>query len=414
MTNQRPLFNDDPNLISSPDDWDFKDADTQYLTHGLHPYPARMIPQIASKLMNIYLSNLKSPIVADVFCGSGTVNVEACLHGYNSFGIDLNPFAILLSEAKTSKIENIKIITETRISIIKEIKKYKKPCIDEIPNFKNLQHWFKNDVIEKLSYIKHLIRSIEDSNVQKLAYVAFANTIMKSSNVNWKSSRYIRTYPKNYIENFWPNVFHIFEDSFYEIDLRVKEFIKKRKAIAKITKGDARKLPLDNEVADIIITSPPYGEEKNTIPYIRWSKLFLLWLGLSEEEIIKSEKASLGGNQAKKISKEEIPSDTFQESIKGIPEDRIQEAIPFMLDYLITLKEMKRILKHKRYCCIVIGNRSINKKLLDMGKITIELASFVGFNLEKALRRRIPKKMIPWTTPTGDTIFDENIIVLKK
>ena len=31
--------------LRSPD-WDFRDATTDYLTHGLHPYPAKVIPQI--------------------------------------------------------------------------------------------------------------------------------------------------------------------------------------------------------------------------------------------------------------------------------------------------------------------------------------------------------------------------------
>ena len=54
-------------------DWDFKYADTQYLTHGLHPYPARMIPQIADQLMRLYLDGKRNAVIADVFCGSGTV-----------------------------------------------------------------------------------------------------------------------------------------------------------------------------------------------------------------------------------------------------------------------------------------------------------------------------------------------------
>ncbi len=41
-------------------DWTFKNANTQYLTHGIPPYPARMIPQIASELMDMYLSNKKN------------------------------------------------------------------------------------------------------------------------------------------------------------------------------------------------------------------------------------------------------------------------------------------------------------------------------------------------------------------
>ncbi len=33
-------------------DWDFKTAKTTYLTHGLHPYPAKYIPQTPHPLIS--------------------------------------------------------------------------------------------------------------------------------------------------------------------------------------------------------------------------------------------------------------------------------------------------------------------------------------------------------------------------
>ncbi|MEM4416420.1 MAG: hypothetical protein QXH32_10750, partial [Candidatus Caldarchaeum sp.] len=44
----------DVKLSEGLEDWDFEGADTQYLTHGIHPYPARMIPQIAHRLISRY------------------------------------------------------------------------------------------------------------------------------------------------------------------------------------------------------------------------------------------------------------------------------------------------------------------------------------------------------------------------
>ena len=56
-------------------DWDFPTAKTAYLTHGLHPYPAKFIPQIPNALIQ-ELSSV-GDTVADVFCGSGTTLLEA-------------------------------------------------------------------------------------------------------------------------------------------------------------------------------------------------------------------------------------------------------------------------------------------------------------------------------------------------
>lgn len=46
-------------------------GDTQYLTHGLHPYPARMVPQIAKRLPQRYAR--ENSVVLDPFCVSGGV-----------------------------------------------------------------------------------------------------------------------------------------------------------------------------------------------------------------------------------------------------------------------------------------------------------------------------------------------------
>src|SRR5207248_9064686 len=84
-------------------DWDFSNAKTIFLTHGLHPYPAKYIPQIPNALIQ-ELSSV-GEIVADIFCGSGTTLVEALALKRNAIGVDANPLACLISEAKTTRLE---------------------------------------------------------------------------------------------------------------------------------------------------------------------------------------------------------------------------------------------------------------------------------------------------------------------
>lgn len=85
------------------EDWNFTKAGTSYLTHGLHDYPARMIPQIAQRLIDRYTPN-KGKII-DPFCGSGTTLVEAQLADRQALGNDINPFAVLLSKVKATAID---------------------------------------------------------------------------------------------------------------------------------------------------------------------------------------------------------------------------------------------------------------------------------------------------------------------
>ncbi|PKN31804.1 MAG: hypothetical protein CVU63_22025, partial [Deltaproteobacteria bacterium HGW-Deltaproteobacteria-20] len=67
--------------------------------HGFHAYPARMHPTLARRAIE-----LMSPMggtVLDPFCGSGTVLVESRLAARQSWGVDLNPLAVLLARLKS-------------------------------------------------------------------------------------------------------------------------------------------------------------------------------------------------------------------------------------------------------------------------------------------------------------------------
>lgn len=386
-----------PETSATEGQWEFRSANTQYLTHGLFPYPARMIPQIADRLISLYWINKDrgTGLIADVFCGSGTVLVEASLRGVPSLGIDINPFAVLLTRAKTTPVD------ESALAVAKEkLRSYLQrfcgaPVNECVPSFQNLYHWFKPPIVAQLSNLRRAIDQIEDDSVQRILKVAFAHAVMRCSNVDWKSSRYIRTLPKSKLEAHNPDAFVFFHGTLGDIENRLKAYSVKKQANTEVRQEDTRCLSISDGQIDLIITSPPYGEEQNTIPYIRWSKLFLLWLGFSEEEIRVLETRTLGGEETRLMSQNGIPSSTFWEAVNGVPTERLREAIPFMIDYLSCLREMQRVLRPGGTACIVIGHRSIRRKLIDMGRVTRELGEAAGLKHETTYSRHIPKKMIP-------------------
>jgi site-specific DNA-methyltransferase (cytosine-N4-specific) len=186
-----------------------------------------------------------------------------------------------------------------------------------------------------------------------------------------------------------------------------------------VRKGDARDLGFSADHFDAAITSPPYGEEKNTIGYTRWSKLSMAWLRLNSHVLNESERMSLGGvtseNALRRLNDLRSPTAAgILREISKTDRPRVNDALPFFFDYGKTMKEIHRVLKREAYYCIVIGDRSIRKKLVDMERVTVELGTAAGFTHVKSYFRTIPMKLIPWTTPTGKTISRESIIILQK
>lgn len=81
---------------------DAREDDAFSLTHGFHPYPARMFPLTARRAIELLLEDAPAGPVLDPFAGSGTVLVEALVAGRNALGVDANPLAVSLARVKTA------------------------------------------------------------------------------------------------------------------------------------------------------------------------------------------------------------------------------------------------------------------------------------------------------------------------
>lgn len=68
-------------------------------THGFHPYPARLHPETARRLIAAFAP--EGGPVADPMCGSGTVCVAALCAGHAAVGCDLSPVAIDIARVAT-------------------------------------------------------------------------------------------------------------------------------------------------------------------------------------------------------------------------------------------------------------------------------------------------------------------------
>src|ERR687883_91412 len=117
--------------------WSFRllrRAQTSYLTHDYHKYPAKFIPQLAERLIR---ENSKSgDLVCDPFMGSGTTLLEAILNSRCAYGSDIHPLSVLISKAKTTPIEpnylkeqisSLLIAISADLQNISEVKTFRTP-----------------------------------------------------------------------------------------------------------------------------------------------------------------------------------------------------------------------------------------------------------------------------------------------
>lgn len=400
--------------------WEYAEADTQDHVHGLHLYPARMIPQIANRL--IRENSALGQTVLDPFCGSGSVLAEALILGRNAIGIDINPLAIMISMAKTSLIDPKRLApvmnrvlknVELNVSLNRE-KKFK----PQVFYFKNMYHWFKKDIVNDLSIIKESIEKtkVRDKSIRNLLKVCFSATLLRTSNIAFADNPYFaRAKTGKALEKHAPNAIEIFETNARDYLNRMKAFYKlhQKGVSCKVLEHDSRSMPLKDGSVDLIVTSPPYGEESHTMSYSRFTKLSLLWLGHTPNDVNRNTSRSLGGTLTgfRNIS----PTlDGLYHQLAGKEKQRAKEVFSFFLDYKKCIDEMFRVLRHGSCACIVIGDRSASGMKVSNGKITEELARLSGFSHKATYHRRIPKKVLPRSDYKVDLINEESIVILEK
>ena len=83
---------------SAPPQWKLACTHSESTLHQLSPYIGKLKSSIAHDLISEYSG--KGELVADVFCGSGTVPLESVLMGRQSFSADASVYAITLTKAK--------------------------------------------------------------------------------------------------------------------------------------------------------------------------------------------------------------------------------------------------------------------------------------------------------------------------
>ena len=403
--------------------WDYRGQKTKSYTHGLHSYPAMFIPQVARRLLETY--SKKGDTICDIFCGSGTALVESRLLNRNAYGIDLNPLAIFLAKAKATEI-NPSTLFKEYCNLVNRFDQTKSNDL-KLPNFMNIDFWFKEKVILKLARLKKTINEIKNKKIKNFFLVSFSETVRRSSNTNNGEFKLVRI-KNDKLTNHDPDVLGIFRkktESNIESMRKLYQDLDKN-TWAKPIYGDTSKVnTIKDSSIDCIITSPPYGDSRTTVAYGQFSRLSAQWIDIFEDPNSASsvDNRLLGGRPTNDLI-HSLNSPHLKESLKKIQErdeKRARDVLSFYIGLNDCLKKSYAILKRKKYFCLVIGNRSVKQVRIPTDFIIAELGEKIGFTCEDIFVRNIPGKRMPIrNSPTNivgkleETMSKESIVVLRK
>ena len=379
-------------------DWAFVESDTQYLTHNYHPYPARFIPQIPSKLIQC----LSEPgeWVFDPFCGAGTTLVEATLLGRNCIGNDLNPIGVLVSKVKS----NLVSIADKPVleNLIADIEGYFERVTDtpslipnlsvipeySLPDIPNREHWFTPTVQEELGILLARIDMVYPQFLTDFCRVAISAILVSVSNQAGET-RYARkekTIPPG-------SVYKRFVSKLRKMWTRMEGYRENRQPVtSQVINNDLRVLEdfPPNLRVQLVITSPPYP---NAFDYFLYHRHRMFWLGYDPIAMSKKEIGSHLNYQRKGTTEENIAA--FKDSMR------------------LCFQSINSVLETYRFCCLVIGDSIFKKQLVENDQLIIEIAKDCGFKLEVNLERDIHAYRRSFSS-AARRAKSEHIVILRK
>ena len=406
--------------------WDFRKANTKKYTHCFHQYPAMMIPQVAGKILDEFGKNAK--LLFDPYCGTGTSLVEANIRGVDAIGTDINPLARLIAKTKTTIIylKTLDLYLKDFDDFIFNVNLGAIKVSPTVPDFKNIDYWFKKETQITLAIIKKYIEGVDDINIQNFFRVAFSETIREASLTRNSEFKLYRM-AKEQIEKFNPDVFSVMISKLFRNRNGMEEYIHlKNKDNIKSLIYDFNtvfEIPdkiLSPESVDIIMTSPPYGDSRTTVAYGQFSRLSNQWLDIENANEI--DKKSMGGKRLKDyIDFCFEPLDKVLKEISKKDEKRVYDVISFYIDYRQSIHNISKLVREKGIVAFVVGNRRVKGIEIPNDEITKEFFENNGFKHIKTIIRKIPNKRMPKRNCpsnvagiTETTMNYEYILILKK
>jgi DNA modification methylase len=410
------------------EDWSFanlKPSQTLWGPHGYHRYPAKFIPQLARRLIENYSS--PAALVGDPFLGSATTGIEALRTGRAFWGADINPVALLISQAKCNPIDNQMLnnawreldeqlyalprvgrraLTKSEQTSVLAIN------IMRASSEERLAYWFPSAHKAALEQLLQLITGLQNPTIRTFFLCAFSN-ILRSCSIwlsgSTKPQKDLTKILSDPVDNFrrqardmmrrndayrgdllQSNINPALLDSHYTIELQ-----------------DARCLQLRDGQLDLIVTSPPYA---TCYQYLELHQLTQLWF--EKYRIIEPsdlQQACIGGKGVSIRKQQTSDSSTGAKAADDAlaklatlrtghlfyTVDREIRALRYYFqDMRAAIEEMTYVLAKGKYLVLIVGNsckRGIN---IPTSAALTEMAKASGLVFERKIVRKIPARVL--------------------
>lgn len=257
-----------------PSHWSAPCTHRECTLHQLSPYIGKLKSTIARDLIETYTE--PGQLVVDMFCGSGTVPLEAALLGRNVFASDASTYAVTLTKGKLHAPYNAKTALSELNHILTQAKSLPLPDLAAVPQW--VQSFFHPLTLRETIRMSTLLR--KNRNYFLLSSILGILHHQRPGFLSYPSSHlvpYLRTnrFPRDTYSSLYT-----YREIGPRLRAKVVRALKRPPAttlsdhVINIRRATVEHVTLPDHI-DCVITSPPY---MNALDYERDNRLRLWFL----------------------------------------------------------------------------------------------------------------------------------------
>ena len=375
--------------------------------HALHPFAARFPYGLAG----YFIEALTQPgdVALDPMCGSGITLLEGWLAGRSVVGVDLDPLARRQSVARTSALDHQAVrgagvaALERAADLSAGVSHPANPLdvlrggMDEATR-DFLDYWFFPETQRELAALILAVRAEPEPGLRNLLEVVFSSTIVTKSGGVSRARDLAHTRPHRVADKQPRRPLRQFEillnraaDAYASID---PAGVGRSSVIA----GDSRRLPLQSDSVNLIVTSPPYA---NALDYMRAHKFSLAWLGDSIPRLSELRGRYIG---AERQAGPDSSAGQFPDSVRSVVDAlarrdaaRSRVLARYFGDMGAAIGEMARVLRVGAAAVIVVGPSVMRGMEIPTHQCLADIAGAAGLDVTGVAPRSLDRdrRMMP-------------------
>ena len=334
--------------------------------------------------------------VLDPMSGSGTVVAMAARAGHTAIGVDVDPLSVLLASVWASDISSADVRKCAREALNKaqaicrtlSAKDAFLTTDDETAKF--IKYWFDLPNRRQLGALALAIRNQSDPLMQRALWCAFSRMIIAKTATVSLAADIPHSRPHRVRDRAEYRAFSRFPDCIDGM-LRVFEKSAHGGGVAQVSVGDARKLAVEANSIDLIITSPPY---LNAIDYMRTSRFSLVWMGYTIPALRAIRAKSIGTEIGLREKSQEIDQVVeLMTNSQMLPPPEHSMVRRFVVDMDDAISESARVLNSGGRATYVVGNSTLRGIFVKNSDCVTHLARKNGLSVVSRYTRKLPDNL---------------------